>query len=93
MRKPDVTNFRLLWSFVFNVEAVIGSPHFVYVSSASNVLEVHAASIFMVKVGRVVDCLHLYSVGFGPTDTWGKVGDSVWFGLVGTVKPSVGHFL
>lgn len=48
-----VTSFRLLWSFVFNVEVAVGALRCVYVSRATTVSEGHAASIFMVKVGTV----------------------------------------
>jgi hypothetical protein len=49
-----ITDFRISWWLITDVNFILGLSHSVDVSEVSNVLKVQAASIFKVEVCRLV---------------------------------------
>jgi hypothetical protein len=54
----------VLPTFVFDVNSVVGLLHHVVVGDVTDVLEVHAAPIFRVKVCRLLSFFLIYSILF-----------------------------
>lgn len=57
---PIVTDFRLSWWFIVDVDAARGSYHRVDMDRDADVLEVYAVSIFNVEVSRMIQREFIY---------------------------------
>jgi hypothetical protein len=62
-----IAEFRLSKWFIVDVDSALGSLRFVDVGSVADVLEVHGATVFRVKVSRVGECSCIYRLWWKQT--------------------------